>query len=349
MTTIRQNFKCLCGVVAVWLLVDGLPDASADETQTLWGLRARDRFVSNLKIVKETEVTIGDQLPVTSSTLDEVEIEYTVAQILNADDALIVARVLSVSRETGAGSSGSLQSSAAAVQILEDATIVFHVDSEGEVTRINPSDRDTIFAGISNMDTTTTGLLQDACPDEVIGDWFGRVFWIAASEEKIRKGAAWQSSGQMALGGFGTLRATAEFTPGKYTDGFTSVAIKGSGQFVPLVVPESRTSKRQSVLKDFTVELDEYSGKARMFSEKAGLDNESPPQMHPAFGSMELTTRIHGKGISTAAIPQAVTFRQTQNQTWILTKPTPGLGSFQFDIPIPSDAPALPFEIIEPQ
>ena len=138
----QSAFRCLLHLVLfTGTFSAAVFPAHADETKTVWGLKAGDRFVVSVLSVKHTEVTIGDQPATISDTRDRFEIEYRVTQVRNSGDAVIAARLRKASRDVGDESQDSLKASARSARALEDLRIGFEIDSTGQILTITPRAR----------------------------------------------------------------------------------------------------------------------------------------------------------------------------------------------------------------
>jgi hypothetical protein len=326
--------------------------APAKLPATLWGLRAGDRFVIQVFIVKQTEVTIDDQPPSISDTRDRFEIEYQVSETLKTGDLVFLAGLKKVTREAGAGAPTSLKSSSPAVRSLEELRLKLQVDPLGNITRIDPKEKEAMLAAMAALDPTAWQFLRESCPDEVIIEWFARPFWTAVDtttdrgEKNADKPNYPERQAAIALGAFGVLKTTVTLQPDAGTGEENSITISGTGRFAPLVTPPSSQSASRLPLKDFTAELDEFSGRVRMSNATVEVAEESEPEAAPVpplnrmFQSMETTARMHGTGLM-QKLPTAdfakVSFQQTQIQLWVLTEQSFAESQLPFGIPGPVD------------
>lgn len=340
--------------------------ASADESNAIWGLKAGDRFVASVLSVKHTEVSIGDQPASNSDTRDRFEIEYRVTQIKNSGDAVFVARLRKAGRDVGEASQDSLKASARSARSLEDLRIGFEIDPSGQILTITERDRDLLLSALSGLDISTSQLLRDSCPEDVVASWLSRPFWSGPTDSADvlpQEGDPKQQTkpfltrkDSIAIGPFGVLQTTLELEPNAADKKEESITVTGKGRFVPLVVPNREMISSKIPLQNVTVELDEYSGKILLAEEKPGDETplpegsrpESLPEIIPAqndvpFQSMELNIRLHGSGTlkgTAGNTDQNVTFRQTQMQSWILTEFSLARSEYLFDVPVP--LPAVP-------
>ena len=140
---------CLLAVCIVPTVI--LADEAASPT-TLWGLRTGDRFVVQVFIVKQTEVTIDQQPPTTSDTRDRFEIEYQVTETMNSGDLIFSARLRKVTREAGVSAPASLKSSSPAVRSLEELRLKLHVDGIGNIVSIDSKEKEALLAALSALD-----------------------------------------------------------------------------------------------------------------------------------------------------------------------------------------------------
>jgi hypothetical protein len=340
--------------------------AHADETKTVWGLEAGDRFVVSVLSVKHTEVTIGDQPATSSDTRDRFEIEYRVTQVRNSGDAVIAAKIRKASRDVGEASQDSLKASARSARALEDLRIGFEIDSTGQILTITARDRDAVLVALSGLDVSTSQLLRDSCPEDVIAAWLSRPFWAGltgevdelpqGSDQKEKQKSPLTRKDSIAIGPFGVLLTTLELQPNAADKNEESITVTGKGRFVPLVVPNRETTSSKIPLQNVTAELDEYSGKILLAEEKPKEETLVPegdlPELRPEilphqkdvhFQSMEVKIRMHGSGTLKGPVGSAdqnVTFRQTQMQAWILTELAFARSEYFYDVPVP--IPAAP-------
>ena len=177
--------------------------AQIGESNAVWGLTTGDTFTANVVIIKQTEITVGDQAPTVSETKDRFQIQYQVAGSGPAGDIIIAARLQRPLREVGDSSSSALKVDGQTTKLLEELTMILGMDSGGKYTSLASSDRDAIVATFSGLDPSASKLLLDACPDSVIAGWFGRPFWVAQDRKSLKVGAAWSRSEDIALGPFG--------------------------------------------------------------------------------------------------------------------------------------------------
>lgn len=363
----QREFRCLVHLCLFsGIFAAAVFPAHADETNAVWGLKAGDRFVVSVLSVKHTEVAIGDQPPTNSDTRDRYEIEYRVTQVRNSGDAVIAARLRKASRDVSESSQDSLKASARSARALEDLRLGFEIDRTGRILTITERDRDSILSSLSGLDVSTSQLLRDSCPEDVIASWLSRPFWAEPTDSAD---VTPQDSGQkgqtkspltrkdsIALGPFGVMQATLEFEPNAADEEEKSLTITGKGRFAPLIVPNRETISSKIPLQNITAELDEYSGKILLALERPkeeapapeGSGPESRPQLISGqndvhFQSMELNIRLHGSGTlkgTAGNADQNVTFRQTQMQSWILTELSLARSEYLFDVPVP--IPAAP-------
>ena len=300
--------------------------AQIGESKAVWGLTTGDTFTANVVISKTTEVTVGDQAPTVSETRDRFQIQYQVAGSGPAGDIIIAARLQRPLREASDSSSAALKVDSRTTKSLEELTMILGMDSGGTYTTLTSSDRDAIVTTFSGLDPSASRLLQDTCPDSVIAGWFARPFWVAQDRKSLKVGAAWSRSEDIALGPFGTLRCDADLQLTKVKEHTGSVEISANGRFVPLVRPTDAESSGATLLTDVTAELDEYSGNARMHLSPVAEEGIPTKTNRPQFESIDLRIQFHGTATlperSTVALknepPVAISFRQTQVQSWIL-------------------------------
>ena len=300
--------------------------AQIGESNAVWGLTTGDTFTANVVIIKQTEITVGDQAPTVSETRDRFQIQYQVAGSGPAGDIIIAARLQRPLREVGDSSSSALKVDGQTTKLLEELTMILGMDSGGKYTSLASSDRDAIVATFSGLDPSASKLLLDACPDSVIAGWFARPFWVAHDRKSLKVGAAWSRSEDIALGPFGSLRCDADLKLVKVKESIGSVEISANGRFIPLVRPTDAESSGAMLLTDVTAELDEYSGNARMHLSPAAEEGIPAKTNRPQFESIDVRIRFHGTATlperSSVALknepPVAVSFRQTQVQSWIL-------------------------------
>jgi hypothetical protein len=340
--------------------------ANADESNAIWGLKAGDRFVVSVLSVKHTEVTIGDQPATNSDTRDRFEIEYRVTQVRNSGDAVIAARLRRASRDVGEASQDSLKASARSIRSLEDLRIGFEIDPTGQILTITERDRDSILSALSGLDISTSQLLRDSCPEDVIASWLSRPFWAGPTDsadafpqdrdKKVQTKSSLTREDSIAIGPFGVMQTTLELEPNAADKKEESMTVTGKGRFVSLVVPNRETISLKIPLQNVTAELDEYSGKILLAQKKPGDETPAPEESRPEslpevipgqkdvhFQSMELNIRLHGSGTlkgTAGNADQNLTFRQTQMQSWILTELSLARSEYLFDVPVP--IPAIP-------
>lgn len=342
----------------------------ADETKAVWGLKAGDRFVVSVLTVKQTEVTIGDQPATNSETRDRFEIEYRVTQVRNSGDAVIAAKLRKASRDVAESSAESLKASARSARALEDLRVGFEIDATGQILTITERDRDALLAAFSGLDASSSQLLRDSCPEDVIASWLNRPFWAGAADssdtipqEVDRKAVekpSYTRKDAIAIGPFGVMQTILEIQPAIAGQPGESLTISGKGRFVPLVVPNRDPISAKIPLQNVVAELDDYSGKLRIPQRKQATRNSEKdipepsseiPQLEPGmipdqqglgFTGMEINIRLHGSGTlpAKAGSPkQNVTFRQTQMQSWTLTEHSFARAEYLFDVPVPVPAP----------
>ena len=363
----QRAFRCLLHLFLFsGFLAAAVVSARADETNAIWGLKTGDRFVVNVLSVKHTEVTIGDQPATNSDTRDRFEIEYRVTQVKNSGDAVIAARLRKASRDVGEASQDSLKASARSARSLEDLRIGFEIDPTGQILTITERDRDFILSSLSGLDISTSQLLRDSCPEDVIASWLSRPFWTGPTDsadvlpqegdQKKQTKSSLTRKDSIAIGPFGVMQATLELEPNAADNNKNLMTVTGKGRFAPLVLPDRETISSKIPLQNVTAELDEYSGKILLAQKKTkdetpvpdGSRPESLPEIIPGqkdvrFQSMELNIRLHGSGTlkgTSGNADQDVAFRQTQMQSWILTELSLARSEYLFDVPVPT--PAIP-------
>ena len=363
----QHAFRCLLQLFLLsGFFTAGVIPARADETNAIWGLKTGDRFVVSVLSVKHTEVTIGDQPATNSDTRDRFEIEYRVTQVKNSGDAVIAARLRKASRDVGEASQDSLKASARSARSLEDLRIGFEIDPTGQILTITERDRDFVLSALSGLDISTSQLLRDSCPEDVIASWLSRPFWAGPTDsadafpqdadQKEQTMSSLTRKDSIAIGPFGVMQATLELKPNAADNKKNSMTVTGKGRFAPLVVPNRETISSKIPLQNVTAELDEYSGKILLAQKRQknetpvpeGSRPESLSEIIPAqndvrFQSMELNIRLHGSGTlkgTAGNADQNVTLRQTQMQSWILTELSLARSEYLFDVPVP--VPAAP-------
>lgn len=359
----QRAFRCLMHLLLFSrIFTAAVIPARADETNAIWGLKTGDRFVVSVLAVKQTEVTIGDQPATNSDTRDRFEIEYRVTQVKNSGDAVIAARLRKASRDVGEASPDSLKASARSARSLEDLRIGFEIDPTGQILTITQRDRDSILSALSGLEISTSQLLRDSCPEDVIASWLIRPFWAGPTDsadvllqdgdQKEQTTSSLTRKDSIAIGPFGVMQATLELKSNAVDNNKHLITVTGKGRFARLVVPNRETISSKIPLVNVTAELDEYSGKILLAQKKPkdetpvpeGSRPESLPEIIPGqkdvrFQSMELDIRLHGSGTlkgSAGNADQNITFRQTQMQSWILTELSLARSEYLFDVPVPA-------------
>lgn len=340
-----STFKCfgylslllmamLCDAQSLPVVADELPGGALQirpprrppNQNTIWGLNENDSFTVSVNIEKKTTVRIGDGPETTSRTNDVLTLNYYVTQVLPDKDCLFFIEIGLGDRAVNPEAPDAIQQASRTSPATDQQTLPLLVSPDGSARLRSKDDARKLMQSLAITDPQVERLLAEACPDDVIVSWLARPFWIAPRNEDKLKEQSWVQPVAIATGNFGSMIVDAEMKLESSDEEYANVSIGGKGRFRPLVVPEKVAETRAPLLKSVSVELDEFSGKARMWK---SIQKEKPADNHrPMLEDLSLTCRIHGAGTLPArekTPEQKVTFEQVQVQSWLVTAHSIGL------------------------
>lgn len=318
------------------------PPRRPPNQNTIWGLNENDSFTVSVNIDKTTKVRIGDDPETVSRTNDQLTLNYFVVQVQPDKDCLMIVEIGLGDRNVDAKSPDAIQIAAKAPPATERQTLAMMVAPDGTVRARSPNDVQELMRGLAIADPQVEKMLSEACPEDVITGWLARPFWISPGiNEKStdQKEQSWVRPLTIAAGNFGSVLVDAEIKLETTDEEYSTVTIGGKGRFRPLVVPEKMAESRNMLLKSMTLELDEFSGKARMW--RPPQEKTPAVDFRPMLEDMSVTCRLHGSGTLPARgkmAEQTVTFEQIQVQSWLVTAHSIGILDYRLSPSVPVEA-----------
>ena len=287
---------------------------AAPAQSSVWGLRSGDRFSVKTTIDRETEIQLSDSAPVTSTSKEQLEVEYLVWQATPVETRLQV-RVVSFVRIGSSGDAFTDSMFDQRLKLLERVPIMISVDPNGVVTNLSGY-RESLkqFAG---PDGKMLQLLQEAWPQQSFESWIGRPFWMTQPGDDQEDRETWERIDQLSLGLMGGLRTVATCRIDSQEDGFAKVVVSGSARRVAPSPPDSAASPRSVSFTEVKATTESFSGEGRMrLPEQANDDDSVPARLRPWFTSLVLNWSITGEAtVESAGRTQKVTFRHQQKQS----------------------------------
>jgi hypothetical protein len=304
---------CLQHLIAV-VCVFTIGVHAAPAQSTVWGLRSGDRFSVKTTIERETDIQLADSAPVTSTSKEQLELEYMVWQATPVETRMQV-RVVSFVRIGSSGDAFTDSMFDQRLRLLERVPIIISVDPNGVVTNLSGY-RESLkqFAG---PDAKMLQLLQEAWPQQSFESWIGRPFWMTQPGADNKDRETWERIDQLSLGLMGGLRTVATCRIDSQEDGFSKVVVSGSARQVAPSPPDSAASPRSVSFADVKATAESFSGEGRMLlPEQADDDDSVPVKLRPWFTSLVLNWSVTGEAtVESGGQTQKVTFRHQQKQS----------------------------------
>ena len=304
---------CLQSLIAV-VCVFTISVNAAPAQSTVWGLRSGDRFSVKTTIDRETDIQLADSAPVTSTSKDQLELEYLVWQATPVETRMQV-RVVSFVRIGSSGDAFTDSMFDQRLKLLERVPIMISVGPNGVVTNLTGY-RESLkqFAG---PDEKMLQLLQEAWPQQSFESWIGRPFWMTQPGDDHEDRETWERIDQLSLGLMGGLRTVATCRIDSQGDGPAKVVVSGSVRQVAPSPPDSAASPRSVSFGDVEATAESFSGEGLMLlPEQANDDDSVPVKLRPWFTNLVLNWSITGGAkVKSGGRTQKVTFRHQQKQS----------------------------------
>jgi hypothetical protein len=312
------------------------PPSRPPNPHTIWGLNEEDSFTVSVNIEKKTTVRIGDAPETTSTTNDHLTLYYHVVQVTSDKDCLMAVQIGLGDRNVTPTSPDPLQVASKTPPATENQAFGLVVSPDGTARVRSPKDVPELLRSLAIADPKVERLLSETCPEDVIVGWLARPFLITPRPGENASEQTWSQPVSIAMGNFGSVVLDAEMTLKPKDEEYSVVSISGKGRFRPLVVPEKLSETRSLLLSQVMVDLDEFSGTARVW--KPVSKEKQANDVRPMLEDLNMTCRIHGSGLlePDAAKAQKVSFEQVQVQSWLVTSHNIGLPEYRL--------PTIPFD-----
>ncbi|MCP4173555.1 MAG: hypothetical protein GY758_22605 [Fuerstiella sp.] len=301
----RQHFFSVLSVCAVSV-------NAAFAQSAVWGLQREDRFSVETTIDRETIVQLADSAPVTSTSREQLELEYLVWRVTPLETVMQVRVVLFV-RIGNSGNAFTDSLFDQRLKLLERIPIMIAVDPNGVVT--NMSGYMESLKQFAGPDQNMLQLLQEACPQQSFQSWIGRPFWMTQPDNGDEDGKTWERVDQLSLGLMGGLRTVATCRIESQEDNSANVVVAGATRHIA-PPPDRNASPRSVSFTGVKVKAESFSGEGRMLlPEKATDDDPTSVKLRPWFASLTLNWSIKGEAnVKSGGRSQKVTFEHRQKQ-----------------------------------
>ena len=304
---------CLQHLTAVACIsIIGVKSALAQSS--VWGLQSNDRFSVITTIERETVIQLADSPPVTSTSKEQLELEYLVGRVRSAETEIQV-RVTSFVRIGSSGNSFTDSMFDQRLKLLERVPITIRVDPNGVVTNLSGY-RESLkqFAG---PDRKMLQILHEAWPQQSFESWIGRPFWLTRPGGGNESRETWERIDQLSLGLMGGLRTVATCRIDSQTENSGNVLVSGTARLIEPPPSDTGASPRTVSFTEVEVTDKSFSGEGLMLLPEETKDEDSEPvQLRPWFASLTLKWSVTGKArISNSGRSRNVSFQQRQKQS----------------------------------
>ncbi|HIE98649.1 MAG TPA: hypothetical protein EYG03_28705 [Planctomycetes bacterium] len=320
----------LLAVVCVFAISVNIASAQS----TVWGLQRDDRFSVKTTIDRETVIQLADNAPVTSTSEDQLELEYKVWRATPVETVVQV-RVVGFVRIGKSGDAFTDSMFDQRLKLLERIPIRIDVDTNGVVTNMEGY-RESLeqFAG---PDQNMLKLLLEACPQQSFQSWIGRPFWMTPTDNDDEDGKSWERIDQLSLGLMGGLRTVATCRIDSQENNSAKIAISGTARQIAPPPLDRNASPRSVSFTDVKVTAESFRGEGRMLLPEQTVDDDpNPVKLRPWFAGLTLNWSITGEAtVKSGGRSQKVTFEHRQKQTSEL-QPNVQMGRLPFGARPPS-------------
>lgn len=286
----------------------------ASAQSTVWGLQSGDRFSVVTTIDRETVIQLADSAPVTSTSKEQLELEYLVGRVRPAETEMQV-RVASFVRIGSSRNSFTDSMFDQRLKLLERIPITIRVDPNGVVTNLSGY-RESLkqFAG---PDRKMLQILHEAWPQQSFESWIGRPFWLTKPGDDNEARESWERIDQLSLGLMGGLRTVATCRIDSQKDDSAKVLVSGAARLIAPSPSDNDASPLSVSFTDVEVTDRSFAGEGLMLlPEKTEDEDSKPVQLRPWFASLALNWSVTGKAnITNSGRSQNVSFQHRQKQS----------------------------------
>ncbi|MFN9718244.1 MAG: hypothetical protein ACK58L_06080 [Planctomycetota bacterium] len=343
-------------VLRVALLVCSLSSALADEVpegvlqirparrpanrQTIWGLNENDNFTVSVNIDKETSVQIDDQPDIVTHTNDRLSLSYYIAQVLPDGDCVVIVEAAAGERFVDETSPEAIKQASRYAARADQPSVTMIVHPDGSTELQAHQETRNLIQSLAAADSKAKRILSDSLTDDVVLGWLSTPFWATSkSLDQQQQAATVARSLVVAAGNFGSIRIDAELKTLSPEGDYTSLELLGQGRFTPLALPEKVAQSRDSMLSSVSMEVSEFSGRARLWTPVTPQSEQQ--EGRPLLDDLTLTWRLKGKATLPARAnrpERQLSFTQAQTQSWLMTAHSVGLQHGRL-------SPAMPIQL----
>ena len=300
----------------------------------VWKLQPKDRFSIETTLERSTSIRIGDGESETSKQTWQLQVEYTVTRLRNAETTFSVGLVDIRKNGQALGEADRQR-----VELLRQIRAKIVVDAAGAVSRI--SGYQDFVRRLAGVDDMVGRLLAETYPESVFTSWLQQPLWLASKDLTSGPDASWECMDEFGLGQLGSLRTIVTCHVDNVEEQTVTVGIQGEPRFVapsPLP-PASRAATFSDVqIKDMV--LKGHGTAVLPLSEEAGDKSaegakRSRPVQRPWFDELIVTREVSGSAtLTTGSQSRPFEFQQSQTQTSRLM-PNFDLRANRFPVQIP--------------
>lgn len=316
------------------------PSGGIQESEPLavWSLQPGDQFTVSVNIDRKTNVRSGSRPETTIATNDRYELNYRVIRLLKSRVCEVLVTIQNPGRQVRESGTSDLAKFSSFVRHLDEKIIPLNVAADGIVSLAMVSERKAILSQLTGMDRTASTMFDAVCSPDVMASWAAPPFWCAELRPGQSTAKAVEREFAVSAGKFGVLQTAVRLQPSTEPGTDSAIRVSGSGRFVPLVLPEIRSSEQTTgmTLEDVMLKLESLEGTLHQQPQ-----NQTNGRVGPAFESLDLRFSISGSGRTSGKdlnSSETLEFTQTQVQSWLLIESNAGI----------RDLPGLPI-MLEPQ
>lgn len=301
-----------------------LPRAMA---QTVWDLKAGDRFSVETVIERETTVQLDNSPPNTVSSKERFVVQYRV-QGIRATQAVFEVKFVSCELLDSGDNDNAVDGSASSSEKLKGISFDIRVAPDGVVDPV--TDFDGILRSLSGVDERAESSLRRLFSEQAFRTFVSLPFWVAQpAAESNEVPEQWERMAETSLGPFGAMRHLVTITK----DGENDLRIVAEHRHVP---GKGSALSEDLQFDEVSASISEFSGSATLLSVADAVDEQSPdddqgsgddekasdPQIvarggsTPPFEQIRLEMTIGGKSaLAIGSRQRAVSFTQKHRQT----------------------------------
>ena len=287
---------------------------AAPAQSTVWGLQSSDRFSVKTTIDRETIIQLADRDPVTSTSQEELELEYLVWRI-SPTETMMQVNVLSFVRIDSSGDTVTDSMLDQRLKLLERVPIIIAVAPDGVVKNLSGY-RESLkqFAG---PDRKMLQLLEEAWPRQSFESWIGRPFLMTPPADDVEDRETWERIDQLSLGLIGGLRTVATCHIDSKAENSAKVLVSGSTRLIRPSPSDDDASTRSVRFTGVETTAESFTGEGLLLLPENVVDDDSRPgRLRPWFASLVLNWSVTGEArVESGGQSQKVTFEHRQEQS----------------------------------